>query len=309
MIRKTILVILFTFIMISSITLYLVKTIDVDELNLFYSVKEDDLYIYSSDNDLIGKYTCETEDCTLASSFSETVLDNVIITDEVKKQIDMTIPVMEDFAFISEEGYVALVNLENNESINNFEAVKYLNNNFIVLKNESNMYALAYFNSEGLTFITEYIYNYIGQSDYSENFLVMINDEYFLINQEGNVISSFFSDIFNYTNDEIIVKENGYYYIYNYKNEKLFTDGYTMVKLDDNYIYTVTNNLLDIYDKTYEKINEESINLGIVVNWISYYVYNDDHKFLYESSVFTKEYENNILTIFANNEVYELYID
>lgn len=302
MVKKIILTILFICICFASLLLYFVKTLDVDDLDLYYSVLENDLIIYNGDDEIVGTYDCVSSSCFLAYSSAENILDNVTFTDELKKSLEITVPVMGNYAVIYDEDMFHLVDLETNEVLDSYKSVKYLDSHYIVLKNEYNMYALGYFNNEGITLITDYIYSYIGQSDYSSNFLVNYEDEYYLINNAGNKVSNNFVNIYNYSDDEIIVKSNNYYYVYNYSGETLLNGEYTMIKLDNDFLYLITNNLLSVYDKEYNNLNEEAINLGVIVNWDSYYVYNDDYKFLYEASVFTKTYENNVLTIYANDE-------
>lgn len=309
MIKKIILSLLFILTVGSAALLYLVKTLDVNELDLYYSVKKDDLLIYSSVGDLVGEYSCVSDNCFLAYSSSESTLDNIIFTDESKKSIEITIPVMGSYSFIFDDNTYNLVDLETEQIISSYRGLKYLENNFIVLKDDSNMQALAYYDETGVTMISDFSYNYIGQSDYSDKFLVMDSDGYYLINSLGNKVSFIYDDVFNYSNEEVVVKTNGYYYLYDYSGNLIFEDGFTMIKLDNDFIYLIVNNLLSVYDKNYNLLNSDTINLGVVVNWKSYYIYNDDYKFLYESSVFTKTYEDEILTIYANDNEYNIEIN
>lgn len=302
MFKKIVLFIIFILILLASLTLYFVKTIDVDELNLNFSIYEEgNLLIYSSEYDLLGSFKCLSDNCYLSYSVSETLLDNITITDESKKSINMTVPVMGIYAFINDGGLINLVNLESSEIIYSYRSVKYYNENYILLKDEANKWALAYFNESGLTFITDFIYDYIGKSEYSDNYLVLENEDYYLINYSGNKVSDIFENVFNYSNEEIIVKTDSYYYLYGYDGNLIINENFSMIKLSDNYIFTAQNNLLNVYDKNYSKINEDFINLGVIVNWSSYYVYNEDYKFLYEDSIFTIKEEDDSLIIYAND--------
>lgn len=307
MLRKFCLFVICILIFICGFSLYHIYNIDHDELNFYYSIKKDNLKIYSPDDEYIGEYNCSKE-CYLSYSLAENLLDNIIITDEVKKPIQVTIPVIGDYAFITDDQIVNLVNLKNNEVIDTYHSIKYLNDDYVALKNFENMYAIVNISDDEINFISDFQYEYVGISDYSKNFLVK-NDYYYLVNIENNKVSELFETIYNYGDNEIIVKDNGYYYLYDYTGEKTLPNGYTMIKLDNDFLYLVSNNLLQVYNKNYDLLNADAINLGVIINWTSYYVYSSQYEFLYESSVFTKTYEGNVLTINANNNLYEISVN
>lgn len=306
MLRKIFLSILFLLISAGCLTLIYIYNIDYDDLGLFYSVYSDSLHIYSPNDDLIGEFSCVGE-CFLAYSVNENVLDNYTLTYESKMAINITIPVIGTYAFIVDDEVLYYVNLSSDEVISEYRSIKYLGDNFVALKDSDNKYALASLTSDGLVFISDFVYSYIGKSDYSSNFLVK-SDDYFLVDENGVQVSDNFSVVFNYTDENVVVKLNGYYYLYNYESENVLGDAFSMIKLDENFVYVVVNNLLFIYNSEYEKISDDAINLGTVVNFSSYYVYSEKHEFLYADGVFTTEYDNDILNVYANDEVFVLNV-
>lgn len=313
MIRKVFLWLISIIAIILSIIMYLLINLDVDDLNLYYSeYKENTLYIYNSEGSLLGNYDCisDEDNCYLAYSYEESILDKTVIVDEVKKSINITVPILYNYAFIYDDSKVKLINLETKEEIETYRNIKYLNNEYIVLKNDLGKAALAVLSDSGIEYITDYIYDYIGQSDYSSYFLVSSDDYYYLINNLGNSVSNTFSNkITNYTDEYIVIYKNSSYVLFDYTGYLAMEQTLSYIKMDSNYLYLITNNLLSIYDNNLSLLNKESINLGVINNWSTYDVYNEDHKFLYTTSVFESSIVDNKLIITTENEEYTYLIN
>lgn len=308
--RKGFLSILFILIISSLTLLILLVRLDIDELKLYYSKYKNNLEIYTYKDSKIGEYECSFSDnCFLAYSPVETILDVIVKTDESKKSIEMTLPVVGNFAFVVDGIEVNFVNLDTGDIESSYKAVKYLGDYIVSLKNDDNKFAYAYIINNGLNLLSDFKYDYIGMSDYSRNLLVSENNEYYITNESGHKLSSNFNYIYNYTDDYVVAKSGDYFYLADYDGNKLINDSYSMIKLDGEYIYVVQNNLMNVYDSEFNLLNDTEISLGTVVNWTTYYVYNEYYRFLYESSVFTTTLTEDSLSIYANEQQFILNIN
>ncbi|MFI3260921.1 MAG: hypothetical protein R3Y13_04325 [bacterium] len=312
MIRKILLCIIFVLICTATYLLVSVNNFKVDDLKLHYSVYLDgELSLYDGEDNLLGNYTCtgSKETCFLAYSYQESKLDIERYVYEDMKSIEMTLPI-NGGAFIHDGDLVYYVDLSNGSVLKEYRDVKYLNNDYIALKDTDGNVSLAELSSSKLTYITESIYTYVGSTSYSNNFLVEEGETQYLINSSGNEVSTKFSgSIINYNDDFIIVKENNLHYIYNYSGDKTLLNGYTFARLDKKYIYVVSNNLLVIYDVSFNRINDEPINLGTVNNWDTYNIYSDSREYIDTSAVFTSSNNYYEIVITTNTEENTVKID
>lgn len=312
MIRKLTLWFLVLMIICLSTVLGYSFCITTGDLDLDYSVYNDGiLKIYDFENGYIGTYNCisDEDNCYLAISQTESLLDKIVITDEVKKSLDITIPTFGYVSFIYDDEKINLVNLSTGDVIESYVSAKYLKNGYLALSDESLKYSFSYVDETSMNHITDYKFDSISSSDWSDYFLASENGEYGLYDEDANLVKTLSFETVNYNNYVYVTYENSDYYVYSIIDDEVFDDNFTMVKLDDNFIYGVKNNLLYIYDNEYNLINQEAINLGTVNNWNDYLVYDDDYNFLYQDSVFSSSYDDATLTIYVSDEEYNFEIN
>ena len=180
------------------------------------------LWFYQNDK-LISKYACLNSRC---SYNIKSIINN-------------------KYVFIKDGDILYLYDI-NKGSVYN----KYLDclneDNKYICKSDKNLWGVLNINDE-VKEIIPFIYESINLN--KNKYIVKKDNKYYLIDENNNISIGFTSKIEDYNNTYIISKEEGRYFIYDYKgNEYLNNYNINNYSLSDNYIGIVLNNNLNIYN-------------------------------------------------------------
>ena len=259
------------------------------------------IYIYSDTEKetLLGSYTCankndvgskdkELKNCTLAY---DTIYED---NDAESPGESGVIPVFnERFVFISDNPElvnennetVVLYDLKKNASLGKYRTVNtysYTGTDDItfstvtdlqvVAKNQSGNYGVIKIN---LTEVTGHIgFNYSEMERLRDYYVAKDANGYLLISKSNgaSITSAIPYKIRNYTDSYVKVKNNGKYYIYDFKGKQINDDGFKYIELYDKFFAGVNeNNQLGIYTYLRPEANILSGNELIQLNLTDYY--------------------------------------
>ena len=167
-----------------------------------------------------------------------------------------------------------------------------INKEYLILKNNNNKYGL--FNTTNPSFTISSDYDFMGINDYYINkdindsrFVVLKDNNWFIIDKEGNKISEDNSlPIYDYDDKYIyyVIITNGIsntYYIYDYKgNRVLSTYNIALVDYNEEYIIIKSNqNSIYIFNKDLElnkSYNSFNSNYSYKIEYNKIIIYNNN---------------------------------
>ncbi len=222
--------------------------------DLFY---EGYLWFYNND-ELIGKYECQTEICELTKS---TIDDDTYGINYYKDGALPNIPMIEyRYAFITDGAVINLFDIEQEKVITTYKAVKDYHtpleyNNFIVQNNDGIWGVLSI--GKTISNSIPFEYDFIGlttKEDVSNNleasrFIVYKDNNWYMIDNTNSAISGYVSaPIIDYTAEYMVSKETDRYRFYGY-NDSEYLVNYEIKDYikGDGYLGIITGNTLYIY--------------------------------------------------------------
>src|SRR5574344_133902 len=219
------------------------------------------LYFYNLNN-LVGTYTCTGSVCDYAY---ETIDDDKYALNYHQVSDATQIKLVNDkYAFIVDTdnatvpytgSNITLYDITSNRSVGTFKSVKNysvgLENNQLMLQNADGLWGVIALNDTP-SLIIPYSYNYIGVHDIIANNettletdMYAVNDTsgWKLINKANADLTSYFKyPIYDYNSKYVILKNNNYYFLYNYQNAPVISFGYNDIKFMGEYVGVLNTN-------------------------------------------------------------------
>ncbi|MFI3260920.1 MAG: hypothetical protein R3Y13_04320 [bacterium] len=226
--------------------------------NEFYYLGE--LYFYDGSNNLLGTYTCKTENCGYAPSTKETNISNYYEKGEV-----YNLGMLEGYTFIEDGDTVYLYNYLNSTEMIDYDAIKfynaYINEGYIFVKYQGKW---GTFNIQNMSNVITAIYddlslapNLNGLLLSGTHILASQSGVNFIIDQEGNTLTKkYYDSIIDY-NSRYIFLESDVIYVNDYEGAELLSYlDITSMYRSANYYGFVSDGMLHMYNNLY---NDEAL--------------------------------------------------
>lgn len=233
---------------------------------------EDGKLIFIDENKKdIGSYECKNKDedlCFVAYYSNEDEFDvakhvyqNGI---EIENRSDI---LLNNYALVydntgKENGKVKLYNIEEEKELGIYRLVKEVSEDTIILQDEENKYGVLKVTEDDTEELIEFKYDYIGYILESNNFVVVSESKYNLLDIEGKeVTKNIPGEIKNYSDKYISVVDNEVYSLYNYEGKKQLESNYDYIRFIDDYIVLADGRKLFIYDNELNPMNMDGIRI------------------------------------------------
>ncbi len=261
------------------------------------------IFLDAKDQEL-GKYECENKDEKLCYVAYNEIEENLDITKKVDEEDNVLKTrsniLLDKYVFVhdnKDEEKILLYNIKEQKKLEEYNGVKTNINikDYAIVKDYSNSYGLLNFTEDNVE--TKIDFNYDNLSiiteDKTENKVIIANESgrnYLIDYTEKSISKAINKEIVNYNNEYILaIDDTNKYYIYDYKNNQMFEDGYDYAKLYDGYVLIVKDNKLYFYDNNKNKLNETGIDFTL------------DHKYYQKIVIYDKD--NNKLDSYVPFEV------
>lgn len=276
-----------------------------------YRYEDGKLIFIDENKNELGEYECTNRNeelCYVAYYSNEDDFD-------VSKNVyESGIPVefrsdilLDNFVFIydnaeSEDGHVLLYNIQNKETIDEYALVKEVNEEKVIVKDLEDNYGILTFKDDNVDNLVDFNYDYLGYILESSAIVGANNNNYILIDLEGEEISrNIPGEIKNFDDTNISVVIDGSYYIYNYDGVRQSEEEYDYIRFVDSYIIAADNRRLYVFDKDVDPMTME----GIRINSNKYnteLIFNDELVQTGKEEAFDAYVENDTLRINYDDE-------
>lgn len=251
------------------------KKPDVIVNNDFYRYENGVLVFLDKDKKEIGKYKCKNADqkkCFVADQSNEDDFTGDLYFDESGNKITFISKIINDkYAFIVDNkkgsnDNIILYNIKTKEATDEYKLVKEssVNKNYVVLKDNDNKYGVVDLSEDSPKVLINFVYDYVGMinNDMANKYVVLLkNGKYYISDYTEKLLSSGLNQKIVEYNDQFIVTKDGQnkYEVYDYDDNKLQSDGFLFVKLNNSYYAALKDNGIYVYDKDGVKYNETPI--------------------------------------------------
>ena len=275
--------------------------------NQNYRYENGVLYFYNKSKKVIGNYKCKNKNekkCYVAYYSLDEDVDNTKYIYEDEKPVLFQTPIInEKYAFIydnasKKEEVITLYNFKDKKKEEIFTDLKKAYNDYVyIVKNDEGKYG-AISLKDDYSVLVKHEYEYLGNYDASseEVFIAKENEKYFLINKEGEQISTPINNrICGYNGNYIKSKNDSSYVVYDYKGNVLI-DSISFASFLDKYIFVVRDNMIYVYDNNRNKLNYD----GIAIyndNYIRKYIYDKKKKLIEITNSYEVELDENNINI------------
>lgn len=263
-----------------------------------YEYNDGVLYFYSSEEVLLGTYTCSVKSetsCYMSYNLVDDAVDDVVKVYSDYSLITSYIEVMSGLVFVVDDESLLLYDLAEESVVGEYSSAYYAYDNYVILSDLSGDYALADFIS-GYSLVTDFTYDYIGYVSGNDSFVYLQNSDYGIMSSTGEVLAEGLSgSALNYNDSYVVTKSGTTYSLVDYDGEVLLS-GYDYIKLYDGYVYGVKSEELYVFNENLSKVNE----VGIEFTDASYgNGYGDS---------IDRFYENNEFNEFTDYAIYNTYL-
>ena len=263
----------------------------------------------------LGKYECKNKDeklCYVAYYETDELLDVDKKIDEEGNILRIRSQIVNDnYAFINDskdekKEKIVLFDIKNKKNLEEYNAVKSVKNNYVVVKDYSDSYGVLELDKEFKTLV-DFNYDNIAMLDDKDLIIVNENGRNYLIDTSLKAISKAVSmNIVNYNDKYIIgVDDSKNYYVYDYKNKLVFDDAFEYIRLYDEYVLVVKDKqiYLSYYDG--KKVTENGYAIKLEYPYYQKtYVFNQDNDLVDEYEPFVLVEENNTITLTIGEKDY-----
>lgn len=236
---------------------------------------EKDNYIYNNgvlefldkDDKILGKYECENKDeekCFVAYYSNDNLSDLPKYVDQSGKQINRLSQIYNNnFVFVQDGNFISLYDIAKKEKKGTYETINKgeTSNNLVVFKDDKGKYGLLEILENNYNILIDAKFDYLEIYNSSDKFIASDDEGNFLVDKNGLVLTSYFKGNIKSFNGRFIVTYDTDYYIYDYNANKVLPDSYDNIKLDEEFVFTINNRKMIIYDNKLNKLNESAIKL------------------------------------------------
>ena len=273
-----------------------------------YVYEDGILKIKNANNEEIGKYTCvdtDIEKCYVAYLTIEDDNDLPKYYDEDNNLLKLRSSVYYNrFVFIYDEGVIRLYDLNNNETVETYDAIKTpdINSTLVVVKS-NNKYGLIEVTMNKIDVLLDTKYEHLSLQDYEDKIVYSDGKNSYLIDTKGEKVTNPLRGTIKSFNPLYIALYNKGYSLYDYKGTKLLSD-LDFITFYQGYVITVNNDEIYIYDQDLSKVNEEGIAID-VKDYSTSFIFDKNNNFKESIKPFTISAGDGFITISLNNGLYE----
>lgn len=227
--------------------------------------KDGVLYYYNELDKLIGIYECNESDCDDAKT---TTSDEVLNYYKDGSLTNLGV-LFNNYVFIQDGSVIKLYNLDTSFSIADLKLIKNygtnLEDNTIILQNSEGKYGL--FSIANVAYVVDPIYDFMGlnatflETDIlsTQKIVVKKDDNWYLINKNGDILSSLNTNqIYDYDDDIIYYKtDDGKYFASSYNGNLLTSDNISSLDKTDDHVIYIINDTLYVYNSNLSVLLDE----------------------------------------------------
>ena len=231
---------------------------------------EDGFLVIDEEKNELGTYECTNKNeelCYVAYYSNEDDFDVDKRVYENGVPVDIRSDIFNDkYVFIydntsKEDGNVILYDLENNENVGEYELVKEINEEKVIVKDLEEEYGVLDLSSIVKETI-DFKYDYLGYILESSALVGANNNNYVLLSLDGEELSDNIpGEIKNFNNKHISVEIDNDYYIYDYEGIRQREDSYDYIRFVDSYIVAADNKKLYVFDNDVYPLNLDGIRI------------------------------------------------
>ena len=258
------------------------------------------LYFYDTSKNLIGTYACKYSNCGYAD---EVIADNeyginyfklTLLSDKI---IDKRYAILSDYKDTQEE--IIIYDIKNSKELGRYKEYKIYNvgieNNYIIVKDNKDLYGVIQITNNSIKEVIPFEYEFIGLPNKiekskisSENFIVLQNNLWSLINETSKLTVEYNNPIVDYDDSTVITKSASNYSLLSYNGNSKLSGEYKRL----NYV----GNCLEVMDfmNNYYLLNKSTL-----TKVSNNYTVNDN------SVIGTKADNNGNIQIIIDNETKE----
>lgn len=235
-----------------------------------YRYEDGFLVIVDEEKNELGTYECTNKNeelCYVAYYSNEDDFDTDKRVYENGVPVDIRSDVFnEKFVFIyddttTEDGNIILYDLENNENVDEYELVKEIDDEKVIVKELEGDYGVLDLTSD-IEEVISFNYDYLGYILESSAIVAANNNNYMLLSLDGDELSSNIpGEIKNFNSKHISVEIDGDYYIYDYEGIRQLESFYDYIRFVDSYIVAADNRRLFAFDSDCYPLNLEGVRI------------------------------------------------
>ena len=247
-----------------------------------YRYEDGKLIFIDEDKNELGEYECTNKDeelCYVAyySNEDDFDVDRHVYQSGIPVDFRSDI-ILDNYVFIYDnttrkDGNVILYDIKNDSS-EEYALVKEVSTDKVIVKDLEDNYGVLTFTEDSIDNLLDFDYDYIGYILESSYLVTANNNNYRLVDLEGEEASSNIpGEIKNFDANNISVEIDGSYYIYNYEGIRQNENEYDYIRFVDSYIIAADNRRLYVFDRevapmnmTGIRISSNSYNTVITVN-------------------------------------------
>ena len=236
-----------------------------------YRYEDGKLIFIDEDKNELGEYECTNKDeelCYVAYYSNEDDFDVAKHVYQNGIPVDFRSDIiLDNFVFIydnttKEDGNVVLYDIKNATS-EEYALVKEVSNDKVIVKDLDDNYGVLSFAEESIDNLLDFDYDYIGYILESSYLVVANNNNYRLVDLEGEEASSNIpGEIKNFDDKNISVEIDNSYYIYNYEGIRQKEDEFDYIRFVDSYIIAADNRRLYVFDTDVAPMNMTGIRIS-----------------------------------------------
>ena len=235
-----------------------------------YRYEDGFLVIVDEEKNELGTYECTNKNeelCYVAYYSNEDDFDTDKRVYENGVPVDIRSDVFnEKYVFIyddttTEDGNIILYDLENNENVDEYELVKEIDDEKVIVKELEGDYGVLDLTSD-IEEVISFNYDYLGYILESSAIVAANNNNYMLLSLDGDELSSNIpGEIKNFNSKHISVEIDGDYYIYDYEGIRQLESSYDYIRFVDSYIVAADNRRLFAFDSDCYPLNLEGVRI------------------------------------------------
>ena len=239
----------------------------------------------------LGKYNCKNKDeklCYVAYYEKDEKIDNPKKIDEEGNILETRSTIINDkYVFIhdskkEDDEKVNLYDITDAKTLEEYNAIKYIKDNYAIVKDYTGSYGIIELNDEVLTKIQFNYDNLAIISDNDKN-LTIANESgrNYLIDLNEKIYTKAISmDIVNYNDKYLVaVDDEGKYYLYDYKNNLVYDDSFDYIKLLNDYNLFIKDKKVFLNTSDGAKFTENGFDINNKYKYYQkLYIYDEDNK-------------------------------
>ena len=226
--------------------------------------------VFLNDKDKeIGSYDCKNKNeklCYIANYSNEDNFDVETYVDENDQRIDKLSKIYNNrYVFINDnakEGNLILYDIKQKKELDEYKLIKEDKDNYVIVVDKEGKYGVINLFNEVENSV-DFKYNYLGYIAASNGLVAKIDEGSLLINNSGEELSKVIKGDIRLFNDKyisVVVDEK--YYLYNYNGIVSLSKDIDYISFYNEYVITIKNKKLNIYDKDLNILNIEPILLS-----------------------------------------------